>query len=271
MECCAVCSTYVSGVSVNLPGVGRVFGGHISPVHKEPGAVPEVNELFQTHRILMGDFNAGESQLRKHIRLPAACEMHNPPSYLPSMPQIKPRIYIPCFDVVAAVGAACEGTHNPRGIGSLPTRVTGTDPRMIMVQRGMPSDHLPILASVSVHGLTVRCFTYNVADPCFWGKAFPSAAAGFDTSKEGEAKRQAKVTDVIRRALSALPADAILVVALQEVPASMEAQLSTLLQSSFRCTVHSTPMHCAPELPFDDAARQLVSRCLLAWRLPVKQ
>lgn len=256
-----IATRYVSGVSWEVPGLGRVFGGTVSPVHHEPNAVAEVKLIISTHDVLMCDFNATQRQLQCSGVLDGLSRVvvHSPPSYAPPIPERRRRgrITLPAYDAILAHGGRLSVRPAPIALTSalslpvLPAWVDDSNPRALIQDRGLPSDHAPVSATVYATDERAKalCLTFNVADPCFWGVRYPSALDGFDATPDGEetrVRRWLRVLEDWTARVSSSMDYTHAVVALQEVPDGAERRARACLAER-RFVVVSERMHCSTD------------------------
>jgi hypothetical protein len=279
-----IATPYASGVSWNIlvPGLGniKVFGGHLAPAHKQPLGVSEIRSVVNNHDVILADFNAANAQLVKTRVVDRASDSLTRPSYLPHIADdatrtrptqhpwhSQPTFVVPCFDDVLSVRA--QLVVRPFSLSGAPVLpvVTRGNPRDLMRALGMPSDHAPMAAVVMANAPapapayapeTLRgaalCITYNVADPVFWGPAFPPARAGFDMAEASQAQREralvAEVDGYLQEMLRALLVSSGVarctagIIALQEVPHRLRRELVRTMEQRGLLTAVSQ-MHCS--------------------------
>lgn len=90
------------------------------------------------------------------------------------------------------------------------------NPRDYMREKGIPSDHIPVVGTLRKDGAEMIVGIYNMADPVFWSGMYPGAGVGFDMSPRGEAVRQSRLMKNVETLLQGCN-----VVSLCEVPSLM--------------------------------------------------
>lgn len=210
-------------------GLGRVAVGYFRPFRTladlEPNARADatkvVCELLNDHAIVTGDMNSGVGVLRQFLEA-RGLNRHvtgHFPSYLFSAPDKNDASAPPCFDGVIWDAAAIDKL-GVQPLVDLPGRVKG-NPRALIAEHNLLSDHVPVATCARRGGQVLRVFSWNIADPAYWGKYYPGAADGFDPGDE--ASRQKRIREYLSVQLGRHD-----IIGLQEVPADMVGWLNAV-------------------------------------------
>ena len=172
--------------------IGRVATVHLEKTGLQNMALAETIYrpfIFAKHSVVMGDMNTTWRRLiDEHGAVPAtthACATL-PSTYLPGQQEqqrcangdIRAGGYhLPAFDLVVVkrpLSVQCLEKQLAPKVESLKI------PRAFMASNNWPSDHFPVMATVrAMDGQELVVGTWNVADPKYFGKYWPSAAFGF--------------------------------------------------------------------------------------------
>lgn len=172
----------ITGFGLNHPIFGKIFVGHFDPIHKVPQVYSQMQIIFNKYDIIAGDINAGWHRLikpTKYNQKPLVDPkypdyVYNPISYLTPVQPSDPR------DTRLDMIICKYEQPNPIDIGiSFNDFHKYEKPRHLMKILGFPSDHRPIKTSINVelngNNETLILAFWNVADPMYWSKIYPTA------------------------------------------------------------------------------------------------
>jgi len=183
----------ITGFGLSHPIFGKIFLGHFDPIHKVPEVYSQMQIIFNKYDIIAGDINAGWHRLIKPTKYnqkplidpkyPAY--VYNPISYLTPVQPSDPR------DTRLDMIICKYEQPNPIDIGiSFNDFHKYKKPRYLMKTLGFPSDHRPIKTSITLelNGTkeTLILAFWNVADPMYWSKFYPTANLEEYSSNEWE-------------------------------------------------------------------------------------
>lgn len=173
----------VTGFGLDHLIFGKIFMGHFDPIHKVPEAYTQMIPIFEEYDIIAGDMNAGWHRLiqpTKYSKKPLVNSkkpgyVYGPISYLTPVQPSDPRdarldMVICKYEqpIPINVGVTFDEFHKYE------------TPRLLMKALEFPSDHRPIKAHIKMEeGQLILAF-WNVSDPVYWSKCYPTAMDGYD-------------------------------------------------------------------------------------------
>lgn len=212
---------------------GEIACCHLSAIRNQSHLLDAHKEIFDSHSITMGDMNAtwnrivGEAGQRGSVHYDTH-ESVNMPSYLPCALENTKATMAPAFDQIIIRHGRVNTQHRPLLYGTLSNEQVARlqlirhDPRKVIISRpDILSDHVSVEAIVfNDENVSIRCATWNVADPFYFVRFWPNAANGFVCADEE--KRQEGIRQQVCILLNRCD-----VVALQEVPARLVPYIRT--------------------------------------------
>ena len=212
---------------------GEIACCHLSAVKNQSHLLIAHQQIFDSHSITMGDMNAtwnrivGEAGQLGSVNHDTH-ESVNMPSYLPCTLSNTNAVMPPAFDQIIIRHGRVNPEHRPQLYGTLaPKQVARLqlirhDPRKVIISRhDILSDHVSVEANVfNDEDMSIRCATWNVADPFYFARFWPNAANRFVSADEE--RRQESIRQQVRILLNHCD-----VVALQEVPARLVPYIRT--------------------------------------------
>lgn len=267
----------VTGFGLSHPTFGKLFVGHFDPIHKVPEVYPQMQAIFKEYDIIAGDMNAGWHRLIKPTKYNRKSlidpknpgYVYNPISYLTPVQPLDPRdarldmVFCKYEQPIPIdVKVSFNDFHNH------------TTPRHLMKVLGFPSDHRPIKTSIDAvddigNTKTLILAFWNVSDPVYWSKFYPTALIGYelegDSTNEIEARDEKQGIDMKKehiRLESILQwVDYLLencdVLGLAEVPARLISDL-TIIAKKYDINIEHRPEHSDVWRPNEPISKMVV-------------